>query len=80
MGLYKNNNPGSGTYKVIKSIRRDEPKYSFGSRNGGGKDKLKVPGPGRYNHKSNITKRPSSKFGRAKRNVGSDKFRVPGPG
>jgi|ETNmetMinimDraft_30_1059905.scaffolds.fasta_scaffold31435_1 hypothetical protein len=52
----------------------------MGSRNEISKSKLKVPGPGTYQHFSNILLRPSSKFGRAKRKTGTDEQKVPGPG
>ena len=44
---------------------KDKPRYTFGLKTEKAlKKRLKVPGPGTYKHKSHITKRPSSKFGR----------------
>ncbi len=43
-------------------------------------EKANVPGPGAYEAKSEITKRPSSKFGKGKRRRLHDTVKVPGPG
>ncbi len=43
---------------------RDKPRYTFGLKADKRAKKFKVPGPGKYESKSNINKRPSSKFGR----------------
>jgi len=49
---------------------KDKPRYTFGLKTEKAiYRKAKVPGPGTYKHKSNISKRPSSKFGRQKRDM-----------
>ena len=58
MVQFKNNNPGPGTYTpayklAIKAYHK--PKYVFGYKTENAlKKRMKVPGPGTYNHKSNI--------------------------
>jgi len=63
---FKNNNPGPGTYTPYDlNDMKDKPRYTFGLKTGKRRPKKSsVPGPGNYEHKSNIHNRPSSKFGR----------------
>lgn len=54
--------------------------YTFGIKHSEGVEKAKVPGPGAYEAKSEISKRPSSKFGKGKRKRLHSSVKVPGPG
>ncbi len=70
MGKFKNINPGPGAYNPTDlDNMKDKPNYTFGLKTEKYALKKKVPGPGTYEHKSNISKRPSSKFGREKRSM-----------
>lgn len=51
---YRNSNPGPGSYNAVTRPKSSAPLYGFGSQSRQGNKVFHTPGPGAYNHLSNL--------------------------